>query len=359
MLALVLYALTTKWGMGHFAHRPRRAPSKFTTVLTVLWALIMLASLVPMFMIELSLGIALRTGFDLNERQRRGRRVLPRPRDRLVGSDDRARGVVPDGDLQGREGAQRPAGRQLLQDVVAGRVDASASSRRRHEPIKVLLFFPEANEVKDQVRGYFDALASAAGHMTIEEHDRFVDAELAGKYKVTKDGVIVLVQRHRRQGEVADASMSTPTSRRRARAPASCATSTARSTRCCMKLVREKRKAYVMTGHGEITDPDSMPPELKGRVPERRTTVFKKRLGELNYEVKDLGLIDLAKDVPDDATIVIMLAPTVPLQPAEWAALDALPRQGRPPADRARPEGGSDARRARGQARSASTTRRR
>ena len=38
--------------------------------------------------------------------------------------------------------------------------------------------------------------------------------------------------------------------------------------------------------------------------------MFKKRLGELNYEVKDLGLIDLAKDVPDDATMVVMLAPT-------------------------------------------------
>src|SRR3569623_776565 len=76
-----------------------------------------------------------------------------------------------------------------------------------------------------------------------------------------------------------------------------------------------------MTGHGEITDPESVPPELKGKVPERRTSVFKRRLSELNYEVKDLGLIDLAKDVPADATIVIMLAPSVPLQPAEWAAL--------------------------------------
>ena len=45
-----------------------------------------------------------------------------------------------------------------------------------------------------------------------------------------------------------------------------------------MKLVRDKRKAYVMTGHGEITNPESIPPELKGHVPERRTTVFKKRL---------------------------------------------------------------------------------
>ncbi len=96
-----------------------------------------------------------------------------------------------------------------------------------------------------------------------------------------------------------------------------------------MKLVREKRKAYVMTGHGEINDPDSMPPELKGRVPERRTTVFKKRLGELNYEVKDLGLIDLAQATsPTTRRIVIMLAPTLPLQPAEWASLIATSTSG-------------------------------
>jgi hypothetical protein len=76
-----------------------------------------------------------------------------------------------------------------------------------------------------------------------------------------------------------------------------------------------------MSGHGEITDPDSIPPMMKGFVPERRTSVFKQRLGQLNYEVKDLGLIDLARDVPDDATMVIMLAPSLSLQPAEWAAL--------------------------------------
>ena len=64
VVALVLYAFTTKWGMGHFTMTEKGAV-KFTTVVTVMWALIMLASLVPMFMIEVSLGIPLRTGFDL------------------------------------------------------------------------------------------------------------------------------------------------------------------------------------------------------------------------------------------------------------------------------------------------------
>jgi hypothetical protein len=49
--------------------------------------------------------------------------------------------------------------------------------------------------------------------------------------------------------------------------------------------------------------------------------VFKKRLADLNYEIKNLTLLDLARDVPEDATIVILLGPTVALQPAEWDAL--------------------------------------
>ena len=39
-------------------------------------------------------------------------------------------------------------------------------------------------------------------------------------------------------------------------------------------------------------------------------TVFKNRLGQLNYEVKDLDPMDLIDGVPDDATVVIVLAPT-------------------------------------------------
>ena len=41
-----------------------------------------------------------------------------------------------------------------------------------------------------------------------------------------------------------------------------------------------------------------VPLEMKGKIPERFTSIFKRRLGELNYELKDLSLMDLAKDVP-------------------------------------------------------------
>jgi hypothetical protein len=318
VLALVIYAFTTKWGMGHFTMTEKGAV-KFTTILTVTWALIMLASLVPMFMIEMSLGIPLRTAFDLKSGTDEGveyRRV------REIGWSGLTVALAASFLMVTCQVASE---RNHQKDVSYFKTSSPGDSTKHivqasQEPIKVLLFFPDPNEVKDQVRGYFESLASSAGHMSIEEHDRFRDAELAGKYKVTKDGVIVLV---RGTGDKEKSqTIDVDTDIKKARTGASKLRNFDREVNTVlMKLVREKRKAYVMTGHGEITDPESIPPELKGKVPERRTSVFKKRLGELNYEVKDLGLIDLAKDVPDDATIVIMLAPTVPLQPAEWAAL--------------------------------------
>ncbi|MGE5182044.1 MAG: Gldg family protein, partial [Acidobacteriota bacterium] len=196
------------------------------------------------------------------------------------------------------------------------------------DPVKVLLFFPEPNEVLDQVDDYFEALASATGKVQIEKHDRLIDAELAGKYKVTKDGTIVMV---RGTGDKEKSgTIDVDTDLQKARNGSKLRNFDREVNSQLRKLLAEKRKAYLTSGHGEVTDPESMPPEVKGKVPERRTTAFRKRLTDLDYEVKELGLVDLVKDVPQDANVVIMLAPTVPLQPAEWSSLERyLDRGGR------------------------------
>jgi hypothetical protein len=318
LLSLVLYALTTKWGMGLFTMTEKGA-AKFSTVLTVLWGLGMTVSLIPMFMIEMSLGLAKREGFDLKTAGDEGVEYY---RVREIGWSGLSVALATAFLMVTCNVAKE---RNVQRDVSFFKTSSPGESTRRivaasSETIKVLLFFPATNEVKEQVKDYFEALNRASGHLAIEVHDRYANAELAGKYKVTKDGVIVLVKGTGDKEK--SQTIEVDTDLEKARKGASKLRNFDREVNTqLMKLVREKRKAYVMVGHGEVTDPDSVPPELKGRVPERRTSVFKKRLGDLNYEVKDLGLIDLAKDVPEDATIVIMLGPTVPLLPAEWAAL--------------------------------------
>ncbi len=327
VVSLIIYLFSTKWGLAHF-HLTDKGEAKVETVLTVLYSIGIITSLVPMIMIEASLGIALRDSIELKG-----------------GSDEGVEYMrVADVGWMGLTVALAAAflmvtcnvadERNIQRDVSYFKTSSPGDSTKgivssSSEPIKVLLFFPEPNEVKEQVKDYFKSLASSTGKIQVEEHDRLVDAELAGKYKVTKDGMVVLV---RGSGDKEKSgSIELDTDLEKARKGAGKLRNFDREVNSqLMKLVREKRKAYLTVGHGEMTDYGSVPPELKGKVPERHTTTFKKRLTDLGYETKDLGLVDLSKDVPEDATVVIMLAPTVPLQQAEWDSLSRyLDRGGR------------------------------
>jgi len=257
LLAFVLYALTTKWGLDLLGVSAKGAP-KFTGALTVVWSILMLASIVPVLMIELSLGVAMRTGFDVGDADEASVEYF---RVRDVGWSGLTMAFAAAFLMVTCQVAKE---RNVSRDVSYFKTSSPGESTRNivaaaSEPITVHLFFPDPNEVKEQVRDYFEALKRASGKLEIEEHDRF-GSELAGKYKVQK----------------------------------------------------------------------SVPSEIKGRVPERGMSIFRRRLAELNYEIKDLTVMDLARDVPEDATIVMLMGPSAPLQAAEWDALDRyLARGGR------------------------------
>ncbi|HEY3807621.1 MAG TPA: Gldg family protein [Kofleriaceae bacterium] len=317
LFGLLLYAFSTTWGVGHF-HLSDKGVVKFTTALTVVWAIAIAVSIIPMFMIEMSLGSALRTEIDLGAGTDEGIEYL---RVRDIGWSGLSVALAMAFLMVTCNVAND---RNLEKDVSYFKTASPGDSTKaivaaQTEPIRVLLFFPPANEVARQaIDEYFAPLASASGHIAIEEHDRLEDAELAGKYKVSKDGEIVLVKGTGDKEKSQTIELDTDIEK-------------ARKTKlrnldrevnsALLKLVREKRKLYLTAGHGEMTDYDSVPAEMKGTVPERHTTVLKAMIPQLNYEMKTLGFSDLVKDVPDDATMVMMLAPSVPLQPAEWESL--------------------------------------
>ena len=316
LFGLLLYMFSTTWGVSHF-HLSDKGAMHFGTAMTVLFAVIIAVSLIPMFMIELSLGSALRTEIDLGSASDEGIEYL---RVRDIGWSGLSVGLALALVMVTCNVAQD---RNLQKDVSYFKTSTPGDSTKaivaaQTEPIRVLMFFPPANDVAAQVRDYFSTLAAASGHMTIEEHDRLADAELAGKYKVSKDGEVVLVKgtgdKEKSQSIEIDPDLD------KAR-KTKLRTFDREVNSSLLKLVREKRKAYMTVGHGEINDYDSVPSELKGTVPERHTTVLKAMIPKLNYEVKTLGFADLVKDIPEDATIVMMLAPTIPLQPAEWESL--------------------------------------
>ncbi|HEX2686654.1 MAG TPA: Gldg family protein, partial [Kofleriaceae bacterium] len=321
LLALILYALSTDWGMAKLGLADTAA-SHFHGAITVLYLAVLIASAVPLLMVELSLGTALRTGFDIQSGQASEEAGVEYFRVREIGWSGLSVGLALSFLMVTCQVATE---RNIQRDVSYFKTSSPGDStqkiiRSSSDPIKVLLFFPDVNEVKNQLKAYFDALASATGKLSVELRDRLTDAELAGKYKVTKDGTIVFVRGtgDKEKSQVMDIDPDITKSRTQS---SKLRNLDREVNSLLLKLMRDKRKAYLVTGHGEITDPESAPAEIKSRVLERPTTLFKRRLSELNYETKNLGLMDLVKDVPEDATMVILFAPSVALQQSELEAL--------------------------------------
>lgn len=327
LVALALYALTTKWGVGTFGIRN---VARWDGALTVLYAVIVVASVTPVILIEASLGSARRTGIDLSGGEADA--GLDYFRVREVGWSGLTVAFALSLLFVTCQVAKE---RNVSRDVSYFKTSAPGESTvnivsASTEPITVHLFFPETNEVKEQVLTYFERLKADAGKVVIESHDRLADTGLATKYRVGKDGVIVLAKGagDKEKNYTIELDTDYDKMRRATGAGAKLRNLDKEVNSILMKLVREKRKAYLTVGHGEFTDPGSIPEDKKRF--DRRTTEFKRVIGALNYETKDLSLLDLSREVPEDATIVIVGDPMIPLQPAEWSALERyLDRGGR------------------------------
>lgn len=316
LFALFLYALTTGWGPTW------SADSHAPTMLTVLYAVILVAANVPVLMMELSLGVAMRTNFDAHDDGGEfGGVEFYRVRE--LGWSGLSVGLALCFLMVTCKVASE---RNVAKDVSYFKTSLPGESTAKivessSEPVKVMLFFPEGNEVHDQVRHYFDELQAASGKLDVEDHDRVAEADLALQLKVTKDGVIALT---RGTGDKLKSELiEVDTDIDKARKGTKLKNLDREVNTHLLKLVHDKGKIYLVAGHGEFTNPESMTPEAKialGGV-ERGNTAFKKRLAELNYDTKDLGLMDLSKDVPDDASMVMLMAPTQALDDVEWAAL--------------------------------------
>jgi hypothetical protein len=328
---LALYALTTPWGNDVLGiHNVER----WNGALTVLVAIGAVVSIVPVIMIEGALGVALRSRVDLAE----------------GGSDAgldylRAREVSWSGLSLAFAVSllfvtcQVANERNVSRDVSYFKTSAPGESTRNivaasTDPIKVHLFFPEGNEVKEHVVGYFEALRAATRKVSIESHDRLAETSLATKFRVGKDGVVVLARGEGEKEKFYSLELDTDIDKMRRGSSigsgAKLRTLDRDVNSQLMKLMRDKRKAYLTVGHGELNNPGSVPAEMQPAMIDRTTTIFRRRLAELNYEVKDLTSMDLAQDVPEDATILFVLAPMIPLMPSEWDSIERyLDRGGR------------------------------
>jgi hypothetical protein len=178
------------------------------------------------------------------------------------------------------------------------------------DKVKITAFFPEVNEVRKEVTSYLARLSARNPALQVQLVDRYLEPKLASELKVTRDGVVVLAREENKQ------QISVGVDLDKARATLRTLDEEVHSR--LMKLLRDKKLAYLTTGHGELNDKAAKSSTAEGR----SADLFKQVIEQGNLTVAELGLSDgLARQVPADADVLVILGPTTPFSPEEVAAV--------------------------------------
>jgi hypothetical protein len=184
------------------------------------------------------------------------------------------------------------------------------------EPFEVLLFYPEANEVLEELSSYFEGLKGRSDLLRVRVHDHALEPKLAKELGVRGNGNVVY-----RYGDSKEV-VRIGTEMGEARGRIARVDDEFRSK--FLKLVTQRRVAYLITGHGERAydwqrEEDPRPP----------VTALKKVLQGQNFEVKPLGLGQgLGSEVPEDAYLLAAIDPTENFLPEELESLRRYLRGG-------------------------------
>ena len=184
------------------------------------------------------------------------------------------------------------------------------------EPVKVVAFFPDVNEVRNEVASYLRELAQGMPKLQVQVSDRLLSPKLAKELRATQDGVIVFSR-----GSV-NHTVTLGTDIEAARPKLKTLDKDVKEQ--LLKLARARLTAYLTVGHGELNDSGKGKEE-----PARSANIARQLLQRQNLTLKDLGLGQgLASEVPDDADVVLVLGPSEPFAAEELSTLQRYADRG-------------------------------
>lgn len=308
LVALGLYFATTDTGIAKLG-LDKLDPAKkehALGVLRVLWAALVAVSLVPMLFAETALAPM---------------RHAERPESRRVRAAAGAGLTLVLAAIYGSLFVYAAGGVPWKADYSYFKTSRPSESTRKvaaslSEPVKIVAFFPDVNEVRGEVAGYLRELGEGMPKLQIQVTDRLLSPKLAKELRATQDGVIIFAR-----GSV-NYTIKLDTEIDKAR-PA-LKTLDREVKEQLLKLARAKLTAYLTVGHGELND-------SKGGAadPARSASILKTLLQKQNFTLKDLGLAQgLANEVPDDADAVLILGPSDPFSPEELASIQRYADRG-------------------------------
>jgi hypothetical protein len=299
VFAVALYIAQSDLASPVFGKPLERDWPKLSTVLAALWPAVWLFSALPVVMAEFSYAAVARAP----------KLELPRIRD-AVWSGVGLAGAVVFAFALSYVGSERDAKKDFSYFRTARPSESTHKLvRTMDQPVQVSIFFPPSNEVREQVATYFDDLRKESKLLELTYYDRDVDVQKAKELGVTGNGTIVIARGGHR--EPLNIGLELEAARSQLR------NLDKDVQQRLLKVARAPRNVYFVTGHGERTF------DTAGENDKRPTLrTLREVLQGQGYNVRTLGAAEgLAQDVPQDATVVVLVGPQKPLLPEESAAL--------------------------------------
>ena len=309
LVALAVYYVTTDAGLTRFgiADWATEKRDHAVELLRVLWISLMALAVVPQLFAELAL---------------RPMRRAERPEARRVRAAAMAGGALAMVAVYGSLLVYASGGIEKKWDYSYFKTSRPGESTKKiaaslSEPIRVVAFFPEVNEVRGEVESYLRELAAGSPKLKVEVKDRLLAPKLAKELRANQDGVIVLSK------GTATYTLTVGSELEQARSKLK--TLDRDFQEQLLKAVRSHKTVYFTVGHGELNDAPKGSADNAGRT----ASIAKLLLQKQNVTVKDLGLGQgLGSDVPADADAVVVLGPSEGFSPEEIASLQRFADRG-------------------------------
>jgi hypothetical protein len=309
LVALAIYYVTTDSGLDRFGIAKLATEKRDHTVelLRVLWVSLLTLAVVPQIFAEMAL---------------RPMRRAERPEARRVRAAAMAGGALAMAAVYCSLLVYAAGGIEKKWDYSYFKTSRPGESTKKiaasiTEPIRVVAFYPEVNEVRGEVESYLKELAASSPKLKVEVKDRLLAPKLAKELRATQDGVVILSK--------GQSTYTLTIGHELEAARAKLKTLDRDFQEQLLKAVRSHKTVYFTVGHGEINDAPKGGSENEGRT----GNIAKLLLQKQNVTVKDLGLAQgLGSEVPSDADAVVVLGPSEGFSPEEVAALQRFADKG-------------------------------
>ncbi len=181
--------------------------------------------------------------------------------------------------------------------------------------VRITAFFPAVNEVRSEVESYLTALSRDVPKLQVEVVDRLLEPRKARDLRATQDGVIVATKGNVSRSLLVGADIEEARKKLK--------TLDRDFQELLLKVARARRKAYFTVGHGELNERSA------DRAADQMVRGLTQFVEKQNYSAEDLGLAQgLGREIPDDADLVLILAPARPFAAEEIAALERYAKRG-------------------------------